>query len=290
MVRLVLRNTFLTLAFEEGEDECQQEGEDECQQEPITRRCQLKQRRSRSLECDETRNRTLTDESPFHVERLNSLFTADFLSSDTRPSISGGAQCDTPRKLNEIPCLGSSPSISTEAASCAETEFGTDEASEAGDKWSKPLASFAKAYRHKMVPKSRDLEKEFREGKEREGKKESKPTTLMIRNIPNRYTQENLIADLEEAGFSGTFDFLYLPLDQGKKHRHHGLRKTSSNIGYAFVNFKDHESAEKCMDTFNGHTFSQISSNKIAAVSVAHMQGLRANLAHYQNAAVKAWS
>jgi hypothetical protein len=66
-----------------------------------------------------------------------------------------------------------------------------------------------------------------------------------IRNIPNRYTQRELISELEDLGFAGTFDFLYSPLDKG----------TMSNVGYAFVNFKSHEYASKCIEAFHNYRF-----------------------------------
>ena len=61
----------------------------------------------------------------------------------------------------------------------------------------------------------------------------------------NRYTQRELIAELEDLGFAGTFDFLYSPLDKG----------TMSNVGYAFVNFKTHEDASKCIAAFHNYRF-----------------------------------
>jgi len=133
--------------------------------------------------------------------------------------------------------------------------------------------SLPKEYRHGHVPKNLDLAEEYRSKPP-----ESPPTTLMIRNIPNRYTQRELIIELEALGFTGTFDFLYVPLDKG----------TMSNVGYAFVNFIDPANAAKCMQAFHGYRFKRHRkvSGKIAAVSIAHIQGLEANLAHYKNAAV----
>mmetsp|Transcript_6675 Transcript_6675/g.10770 ORF Transcript_6675/g.10770 Transcript_6675/m.10770 type:complete len:454 (-) Transcript_6675:139-1500(-) len=133
--------------------------------------------------------------------------------------------------------------------------------------------SLPKEYRHGHVPKNLDLAEEYRKSAP-----ENPPTTLMIRNIPNRYTQRELIVELEDLGFAGTFDFLYVPLDKG----------TMSNVGYAFVNFVQPEHAEKCIQAFQGYKFKKHRkvSGKIAAVSIAHIQGLEANLAHYKNAAV----
>jgi len=130
-----------------------------------------------------------------------------------------------------------------------------------------------KEYRHGHVPKNLNLEQEYRSIA-----REQAPTTLMIRNIPNRYTQRELIMELEDLGFTGTFDFLYIPLDKG----------TMSNVGYAFVNFVEPAWAEKCMAAFQNYRFKRHRkiSGKIATISVAHIQGLEANLAHYENAAV----
>lgn len=50
-------------------------------------------------------------------------------------------------------------------------------------------------------------------------------TTLMIKNIPNKYTQKMLLATIDEF-FHGTYDFFYLPIDF----------KNKCNVGYAFIN------------------------------------------------------
>lgn len=130
-----------------------------------------------------------------------------------------------------------------------------------------------KEYRHGHVPKNLNLEEEYKHAHHN-----MPPTTLMIRNIPNRYTQKELIAELDDLGFGGTFNFLYLPLDKG----------TMANVGYAFVNFLEHTWAERCMASFQGYCFRRHRrhSRKVAAVSVAHIQGLEANLMHYETAAV----
>eukprot|EP00929_Paragymnodinium_shiwhaense_P112700 TRINITY_DN80967_c0_g1_i1.p1 TRINITY_DN80967_c0_g1~~TRINITY_DN80967_c0_g1_i1.p1 ORF type:complete len:513 (-),score=85.30 TRINITY_DN80967_c0_g1_i1:89-1627(-) len=127
--------------------------------------------------------------------------------------------------------------------------------------------------RHSLVPKHVNLAEEFANSDHTRP-----PTTLMIRNIPNRYTQRELIMELEDLGFGGQFDFLYIPLDKG----------TMSNVGYAFVNFTIPGDAARCMQVFQNYRFKRHRkmSGKIAAISVAHVQGLEANLAHYENAAV----
>lgn len=104
------------------------------------------------------------------------------------------------------------------------------------------------------------------------------PTTMMIRNIPNRYTQRELVKELEGLGFAGSFDFLYVPMD----------KVTMCNVGYAFVNFIDPMWALRCMELLENYAFKKHrrARGKIAAVSVAYIQGLQANLRHYQSATI----
>ncbi len=54
---------------------------------------------------------------------------------------------------------------------------------------------------------------------------EDRRTTLMIKNIPNKYTQKMLLATIDEH-FRGSYDFFYLPIDF----------KNKCNVGYAFIN------------------------------------------------------
>lgn len=131
-------------------------------------------------------------------------------------------------------------------------------------------------YLHSQVPKNMNLEEEYRNNT---GRNRESATTMMIRNLPNRYTQRELISELEDLGFAGTFDFLYLPLDKG----------TMYNVGYAFVNFVEPDWAQRCIAAFQNYRFKQhrrMMVGRMAAVSVAHIQGLEANLAHYEKAAV----
>jgi RNA recognition motif-containing protein len=104
---------------------------------------------------------------------------------------------------------------------------------------------------------------------------EELPTTMMIRNLPNRYSQKDFLAEFESLGFRGTYDFLYLPMDI----------KSNCNRGYCFVNFVDQHWAAKCTEVLDNYTFSQQKKGKEkkVKVSVAQNQGLEANILHYKN-------
>ena len=38
-------------------------------------------------------------------------------------------------------------------------------------------------------------------------------TTIMLRNIPNKYTQEMILHEIDESGLYKRYDFFYLPID-----------------------------------------------------------------------------
>lgn len=135
------------------------------------------------------------------------------------------------------------------------------------------LVQAPKDSKHAAVPRNVNLAAEFAKAK----KVGQAITTLMVRNIPNRCSQRELISELERAGLAGCFDFVYVPLDLG----------TMSNVGYAFVNFIHPAFASQCIQVLPKHQFSrQRKSGKPVAVSPAHMQGLEANLRHYEKSAV----
>jgi len=178
--------------------------------------------------------------------------------------------------------VGSSDSVSTMVWSEMEDEceHETKQQTMPPGVWNQPASTSAtastlatpKESRHGNVPKTVNLAEEY-------AKTGSAgcTTTLMIRNVPNRYSQRELINELKSLGFGGTFDFLYVPLDLG----------TMSNVGYAFVNFTHNDWAAKCMDVLQNHRFKRHrQAGKVAAVSVAHIQGLEANLKHYEKSAV----
>eukprot|EP00747_Dinoflagellata_sp_TGD_P038543 gnl/TRDRNA2_/TRDRNA2_139733_c2_seq4.p1 gnl/TRDRNA2_/TRDRNA2_139733_c2~~gnl/TRDRNA2_/TRDRNA2_139733_c2_seq4.p1 ORF type:complete len:389 (-),score=58.67 gnl/TRDRNA2_/TRDRNA2_139733_c2_seq4:110-1276(-) len=100
--------------------------------------------------------------------------------------------------------------------------------------------------------------------------------TVMVRNIPNRYTQQMLLEELSDRGFFGMFDFFYLPIDP----------ETNANRGYAFINFPNPADVHGFKAEFEGHQLSRFESSKFISVVPATLQGFEANHAHYASARV----
>jgi len=97
-------------------------------------------------------------------------------------------------------------------------------------------------------------------------------TTVMLRNIPCRVTQEMLCDKLVLEGFGGSYDFLHLP----KPMR---MAPSKGNLGYGFINFVSAECAARFVESFTGvHFAEQSCSDKVIEVRPARLQGRTANL------------
>jgi len=129
------------------------------------------------------------------------------------------------------------------------------------------------AFPHKSVPKRKVIKGTFDE-------KTGPITTAMIRNVPNKCTRKQLLDELDRAGLHGSYDFVYMPMDQS----------TGCNVGYAFVNFVNPEAFDQCVGSLSGRRMFQLPSGKKThkniIVSPAHLQGLDSNLKHYRDCAV----
>ncbi|CAD7969370.1 unnamed protein product [Amoebophrya sp. A120] len=128
-------------------------------------------------------------------------------------------------------------------------------------------------YKHNKVPRNKDLLAEYGQTLS-----EKPITTLMIRNIPNRYTQPQFVQELDNIGFAKQYDFVYLPID----------RSTESSVGYAFVNFKKAADSVRALSVFGEYRFHRYRnvSSKVGSVSIAHIQGLENNIAHYKKSVI----
>jgi len=110
------------------------------------------------------------------------------------------------------------------------------------------------------------------------GNLKDEPTTVMLRNIPNKYEQSQLLDVMKDKGFSTeTFDFFYLPIDF----------RNRCCVGYAFINFRSHQIAKEFETEFSGYKLPMIHvSPKICEVNFARIQGKKANLDVYRNSAL----
>lgn len=104
---------------------------------------------------------------------------------------------------------------------------------------------------------------------------ETNKTTLMIRNIPNKYTKELMLETLDE-DFMGTYDFFYLPIDF----------KNGCNVGYAFINFKELKYIEAFYKRFDGMSWKRFNSEKICQIKYARIQGKRECELHFKGSSL----
>jgi hypothetical protein len=98
---------------------------------------------------------------------------------------------------------------------------------------------------------------------------EDEKTTVMVRHIPCKYTQDKLMDEV--LLFSTGFDFLYLPLAR--------TSKSQKNLGYAFINFNSGWEAQRFMADFDQYAFKLFpNSTKRAQVTWAELQGFQENV------------
>ena len=110
---------------------------------------------------------------------------------------------------------------------------------------------------------------------DRLGSGSEKRTTVMIRNIPNKYSQSMLLEEIN-AKFDGMYDFFYLPIDF----------KNKCNVGYAFINFLEPSTVIQFVDEFNGQRWRNFNSEKVCSISYARIQGKAAMIARFQNSSL----
>ncbi|XP_039026894.1 uncharacterized protein LOC120160577 [Hibiscus syriacus] len=122
-------------------------------------------------------------------------------------------------------------------------------------------------------------------------KSDGKETTIMLKNIPIRYTREMLKDFLEqhcmlsnheaksqngdacdEEPSLSAFDFLYLPIDF----------YTKSSKGYGFVNFTNPVAARKFYDEWHDTRWDCFKSNKIRQICCAKLQGIEQLVKHFE--------
>jgi len=107
---------------------------------------------------------------------------------------------------------------------------------------------------------------------------EAEKTTVLLRNLPKDYTRTQLIELLEDEGFDGTFDFVYVPMDFSSE----------ASLGYAFVNLTTPGDARRCWEIFDGLAeWGRPGENTACQVMWAEpCQGLAAHVERYRSSPV----
>jgi hypothetical protein len=100
-------------------------------------------------------------------------------------------------------------------------------------------------------------------------------TTVMMRQVPFRYTQRKLLREINSCGFMGQYDFIYLPMDP----------RSHANRGFAFLNMISAEAAEDFYNKFNGQYLRHFSAEKALSVLPADLQGFEENALQYASTA-----
>jgi len=101
-------------------------------------------------------------------------------------------------------------------------------------------------------------------------------TTLMLRNLPPTWSRDTLAGLLDSKGFSGQYDFLYLPTNI----------KVQMNVGYSFINLTSLGAAKRFTEVFHGLGGCCSSPDKTLEVCLSEVQGLDANIRRYQNSPI----
>lgn len=104
-------------------------------------------------------------------------------------------------------------------------------------------------------------------------------TTIMMRNLPNKYTKCLLLEIMADEGFAGLYDLVYLPVDFN----------TKVGLGYAFVNLISPVHAKRFAEHFEGFSdwTGVVGSQKVCRVSWSDaVQGVEAHVERYRNSPV----
>jgi len=120
-----------------------------------------------------------------------------------------------------------------------------------------------------------DSKRQYQLDLEKISKGDDTRTTLMIKNIPNKYTSKMLLAAIDEL-HKGTYDFFYLPIDF----------KNKCNVGYAFINMISPTHIISFYQAFNGKKWEKFNSEKVASLAYARIQGRTALISHFQNSSL----
>jgi hypothetical protein len=102
-----------------------------------------------------------------------------------------------------------------------------------------------------------------------------KRTTIMIKNIPNKYTISTFLAEIN-TNFKYTYDIFYLPIDYVNK----------CNLGFAFINFVEPFHIILFYELYRGKKWKKFNSDKLCELLYAKFQGKKELIAHFEKGKV----
>lgn len=105
-------------------------------------------------------------------------------------------------------------------------------------------------------------------------------TTLVLKNLPLNYRRNMLLHMLDNEGFRGLYNFVYLPIDFN----------TGASLGYAFVNIVDPSVVPMFWITFDGYDRWMFRSSKVCLVTWCKWakphQGVKVLIERFRNSPV----
>jgi hypothetical protein len=100
---------------------------------------------------------------------------------------------------------------------------------------------------------------------------------VMLKNIPCRCHQSEILDAVRELGFGSEYEFFYLPL---KRINHR------QNFGYAFIGFRDPITTQQFAKAMTGYQFGSRRSQKVVEIVPARIQGKQEAVAHFSETKV----
>ena len=100
-------------------------------------------------------------------------------------------------------------------------------------------------------------------------------TTLMIKNIPNKYTLTSFLNEIN-INFKNTYDIFYLPIDYINK----------CNLGFAFINFVEPFHIILFYEIYFGKKWKKFNSDKVCDLLYAKFQGRKELITHFEKGKV----
>jgi hypothetical protein len=103
---------------------------------------------------------------------------------------------------------------------------------------------------------------------------EDNRTTIMLRNLPREFSRSRLLKLLDDKGFHGKYNFVYMPIDFVRQ----------AGLGYAFINLVAPEVVKEFWEAFDGFSTWPVPCEKVCRVnwSSPH-QGYEEHVQRYRN-------